>query len=286
MAHSHASDPFQAPTDWRAISAAVAFHVLLVTGFVISQSHRTQRTEIESTVFVSLLDPASPQAVAKPLDAKLFSAAAAPKANPVRATTTSAADKARKQRGSEMVVAEGREARGTSLEAPLTGSSSLASDIAGSGSADSQAPTGTTGYRGPRFRPPRVQRRFNPDYPLEAFLANQQGSVDVIVDVAADGKALESRVHASSGSQALDDAAVAAALKYAFKAAQRNGKPTHAQAILTFDWTIGPKVIRHFESMGVSHSGGSRETMRKLECITRHRGLVCGNPDEESRYRR
>ena len=289
LAHPHASDREQAHTDWRAVTAAVVFHVLLVAALVSSQSHRIHLPVIESTVFVSLRDAMPPQPRVEPRDATLLSTAAAPRAKPVRAKTAAASGNTRPSRQRDKLAAEGRKAAGAISEASIAATTSPASDIAGTGAADSQARTGASGYTGPRFRPPRVQRRFTPDYPLEAFLANQQGSVDVIVDVAADGRAVEGHVYQSSGSQALDAAAVAGALKYTFKPAQRNGDPTRAQAIVTIDWTIGPTEIRRFEAMGVANNAPSRvETMRKLDCIgsnARKMAHLCRDSEDHHRRR-
>ncbi len=140
---------------------------------------------------------------------------------------------------------------------------------AGIRTAGSQARINASGCSGPRFRGARVQSRFKPDYPREAFLAKEQGSVDVIIDLAADGKPVKAKVYQSSGSKALDEAAVAGALKYTFSPATRDGEPTRSQAIVTIDWTIGPDVVRHFEAMDedVSNKSSRVEAMKKVQCL-------------------
>ena len=154
----------------------------------------------------------------------------------------------------------------------------------GSGVTDSQTRAGSRCGE-PHFRPARVDHRFTPDYPLEAYAAREQGSVDVIVDVSANGEVTNSRLYQSSGSQALDDAAVAGALKYTFKPARRDGKPTQAQGIVTIDWTIGPDVVRHFKEMGESQP----DVARKIQCLRdsqRHGGSLQLCQDASGEYHR
>ncbi|MFC5490860.1 energy transducer TonB [Dokdonella soli] len=82
-----------------------------------------------------------------------------------------------------------------------------------------------------------------PNYPADAFRAHQQGTVDVIVTVSASGEPVEAHVYQSSGTASLDSAAVAAVKAWTFRAAERNGNATEAQAIVTIDWSIGPKTV-------------------------------------------
>ena len=63
-----------------------------------------------------------------------------------------------------------------------------------------------------------------------------------------------------------------------------------SQAIVAFDWTIGPAGIRRFEAMDVANNAPSRaEAMKKLQCVhdnarsaTTH---LCQDPGENHRRR-
>jgi protein TonB len=89
-----------------------------------------------------------------------------------------------------------------------------------------------------KFRPPQVVRRYTPTYPEDAFFAKREGSVDVMVTIAADASVRDAHVYRSSGDSSLDRASVDAAAHYVFRPARRGDDPTEAQAIVTIDWNI------------------------------------------------
>jgi len=64
-----------------------------------------------------------------------------------------------------------------------------------------------------------------PDYPRLARQAEIQGAVWVTVLVGEDGKVIEKRLYKSSGTTALDDAALAVADKNRFNPALKDGHP-------------------------------------------------------------
>ena len=101
------------------------------------------------------------------------------------------------------------------------------------------APAGGDGAhaRG-KFHPPEVSRRFRPDYPLDAFQARAQGSVDVMVTIGADASVRDAHVYQSSGNASLDAAAVEAVRRYMFRPARRDREIVEAQAVVTIDWQI------------------------------------------------
>jgi TonB family protein len=103
----------------------------------------------------------------------------------------------------------------------------------------SAAPAGGDGAhaRG-KFHPPEVSRRFRPDYPLDAFQARAQGSVDVMVTIGSDASVRDAHVYQSSGNASLDAAAVEAVRHYMFRAARRDREIVEAQAVVTIDWQI------------------------------------------------
>ncbi|QBB72494.1 energy transducer TonB [Pseudolysobacter antarcticus] len=88
------------------------------------------------------------------------------------------------------------------------------------------------------FVPPRVQSRWKPPYPMEAFMAHLEGEAFVLVRVAADGRLVDASIDKSSGNVALDDASLAAIRRYTFKAAQKNDAAIEAQAIVSIAWRI------------------------------------------------
>jgi TonB family protein len=265
------------------MTAAIVFHVLLVVAFVSSHLHRPDHTGIERTVFVSLLDSVTVPPAIKPRLASVEPAAAAAKANAVRTRTASGS--AHQLQRDNKVVAEGREAPGPGTVA-VAAIPAPAIDTVGSGVADSQSTNGTGVANGPRFRPARVQHRSMIRYRSEAFVAHQERAVDVIVDITTDGIPVEAHVYHSSGSTTLDEAAVAGVLKWTFRAAERNGVPTQAQAIVTIDWAIGPAIIEHFAQLGIPSTGAAQnQTANKRDCLLMKQPDLCKDLDDQRRSR-
>jgi len=280
-AYARVADRDEAHADWRAIAAAIVFHLLLVIAFVDSHLHQPDRTGIERTVFVNLLDSVTVPPAIRPRPSSIEPAAAA-KANPVRSKAIP--DRARQPQRDNKLVAEGLEAPGTGTVA-IAANPARVSNTMGTGVADSHSTSGSGLTSGPRFRPARVQHRSMIQYPSEAFVAHQEGSVDVIVDVATDGIPAEAHVYQSSGSPILDEAAVAGVLKWRFKAAERNGVPTQAQAIVTIDWVIGPATIEHFAQLGVAPTDAVHTTTKR-ECLSNNNTPdLCKDMDDQRRQR-
>ena len=72
----------------------------------------------------------------------------------------------------------------------------------------------------PRYRSPPSQ----PEYPRRALEAGEEGTVIVRATLNASGSVTAANVHRSSGSSALDAAAVKAVRRWSFMPANRNGQ--------------------------------------------------------------
>lgn len=77
--------------------------------------------------------------------------------------------------------------------------------------------------KGPSY-PAKVLRRYQPAYPRSARRAGVEGRVTLSVQVQADGRVGSVRVSLSSGSAALDSAAISAIKRWSFSPEQKNGK--------------------------------------------------------------
>jgi protein TonB len=77
--------------------------------------------------------------------------------------------------------------------------------------------------KGPSY-PAKVLRRYQPAYPRSARRAGVEGRVTLSVQVRADGRVGLVRVSLSSGSAALDSAAISAIKRWSFSPEQKNGK--------------------------------------------------------------
>jgi VWFA-related protein/TonB family protein len=80
---------------------------------------------------------------------------------------------------------------------------------------------------------PRLQRKVEPEYPLEVRARGVQGTVLVAVTVGVDGVPKDIRI-AQSLDPGLDAAALAAAAQWQFQPARQNGQPVEAPATLQF----------------------------------------------------
>jgi periplasmic protein TonB len=105
---------------------------------------------------------------------------------------------------------------------------------------DASAPrVATSGTAGPTAgcstgatRPPGAPTGEVPAYPSAARQSGVQGTTQVSLMVSSIGTVTEAIVVRSSGSQALDNAAVASLLRWRFQPALRNGEPVAAQVIV------------------------------------------------------
>jgi protein TonB len=264
--------------DWRALAVVVLVHVALMSWLVRPRWVPAELAPSAAMVLIHLWEPAQskPERLAGTA-APVPRTAAAPKK---AATSPRPAGHRRPDRS--VVVPEGRRAVETGADARETAAVVSVAAAAADGAASSVA-AGDAGVAArPRFKAPRVKRRVIPDYPATAFRAGEQGRVDVIVTIAADGGPLDAHVYQSSGSPSLDEASVAAALRYAYQPGQRNGTPVEAQGIVTIDWKIGPKTIEHL----AGDPAALDAEQKRLECLgTMPRDLtlsrnaaLCGKP--------
>jgi protein TonB len=76
--------------------------------------------------------------------------------------------------------------------------------------------------------PPEVKKITKPPYPEAARRNEEQGTVNVVVKVATDGKVSEVSVKKSSGSKTLDEAALTEAKSWQFAPARKGPKNVEA----------------------------------------------------------
>jgi TonB family protein len=146
-------------------------------------------------------------------------------------------------------VAEGRGTAGTSDDSLRAAGTMSANSV---GAADSpltnRAAAGNGSIFG-RFHPPQVIHRAQLTYPKEAILADQHGDVDVLVTVSAEGKLLDASIDKSSGSAALDAASLKSIRLYEFKAAEKDGMPVQADAIINVEWRLSERERQEFSRL-------------------------------------
>jgi TonB family protein len=90
------------------------------------------------------------------------------------------------------------------------------------------------------IRPPRPYRRLRPAYPPSAGLADVQATVDVAVDVAADGEVSNVEIVRWAGF-GLDDETVATVRKLQFFPAMKNGAPIPMRVLLRYNFRKPPR---------------------------------------------
>lgn len=164
-----------------------------------------------------------------------------------------------------VVVPEGHEALASSVSLANSIPESMSTRMAGK--RDSMASSGDGTTAGVRFRAPRVLHRWLPPYPRAAFKSGQQGVVNVLVTIDANGKATASETYKSSGSASLDQAASAAVMRWKFRAAEKAGRPTTAQAIISVDWKINPSTIVAVENAPAELTPAAK-AQQKRECLS------------------
>lgn len=151
------------------------------------------------------------------------------------------------------LVAEAHQRSGSS-DTSLPESSALSATldaVAGAVPAN-HAPGGSGSIYG-RFRPPQVIHRARLAYPKAAIMAEQHGDVDVLITVSAEGKLLDASIDKSSGSSALDQASLDSIRLYEFKAAEKDGAPVQAQAIINIEWQISARERYEFSRLPKPH---------------------------------
>lgn len=77
-----------------------------------------------------------------------------------------------------------------------------------------------------------------PEYPLSSLRNQEEGTVNLAMLIGVDGKVLEAKVEKSSGSRALDRAAIAGLSLCKFSAGSIDGVPGKSWAKLQYVWTI------------------------------------------------
>jgi protein TonB len=153
------------------------------------------------------------------------------------------------------LVAEAHERAGTS-DTSLPDSGALSANMnAVVGAVPAHASGGTGSIFG-AFRPPQVIHRARMNYPKAAIAAEAQGDVDVLVTIGADGTLRDASIDRSSGNADLDEASLQLIRAYQFKAAEKNGIATEAQAIINLTWRIGARERYEF-----AHSSGGHRTI-------------------------
>jgi len=113
-----------------------------------------------------------------------------------------------------------------------TGSTTGAATDAGMiGAAESGNMANTsTAAQGPiAFAAPRYNDNAKPAYPRRALLRGEQGMVLLLVSVSEVGRVSDVRVVRSSGSEALDEAALIAVRQWIFHPARRGDRPVEME---------------------------------------------------------
>lgn len=228
---------------WYSVAIVIAIHVLLLLWLVSLRWNVPTPRAIADMVLVELR--ATPESVAGEKKAGAIAPSSRP--NPAVGHSRERAPAAPRHE----VTPRDLENHVTTPEGTVAPGSSLVS-LAPSNPVDGQAPTGLGATHGlgaapaggdgaharGRFHAPEVMKRFRPDYPLDAFQARIEGSVDVMVTIGADARVREAHVYQSSGNDSLDRAAVEAVRRYAFRPARRDNELVEAQAVVTIDWVI------------------------------------------------
>jgi TonB family protein len=90
------------------------------------------------------------------------------------------------------------------------------------------------------LRLPRPYRRLRPEYPASAARAEAEATVDVVVDVRADGEVADVQVARWAGF-GLDEATVATVRQLHFFPAMKNGTPIPMRVLLRYNFRKPPK---------------------------------------------
>jgi TonB family protein len=90
------------------------------------------------------------------------------------------------------------------------------------------------------IRPPRPYRRLRPDYPASAGRADAEATVDVAVDVGADGEVSNIQVVRWAGF-GLDEVTVATVRQLHFFPAMKNGAPIPMRVLLRYNFRKPPR---------------------------------------------
>ena len=122
----------------------------------------------------------------------------------------------------------------TSPSVAETSSQSIVTPVATSAS---KPATNAPSYQAPGFNAAYLDNPA-PNYPSVSRRLGEQGKVLLRVQVAADGKADSVALHTSSGSNRLDQAALAAVKKWRFVPAKRGGQAVSASVVVPVSFSI------------------------------------------------
>jgi TonB family protein len=229
---------------WWSVAIVIAIHVLLFGWLLTQRWTMPLRQAAADMVLVELSATAEVPVGQKKQGVEASLAVPSPGASASRTQNSTAAprhDVVRKDLEHRVVTPEGTVAPGSAIVslAPSNPVDGTAPSGLGTTAGTDAALAGGDGAKARGiFHAPEVTKRFRPDYPLDAYQARQEGSVDVMVTIGADARIVEAHVYKSSGVESLDRASVAAVHQYAFRAAKRGDALVEAQALLTIDWVI------------------------------------------------
>ncbi len=103
-----------------------------------------------------------------------------------------------------------------------------------------EAPDDETRAEAQGLRLPRPYRRLRPDYPATAAQAEAEATVDVVVDVGADGEVMQLQITRWAGF-GLDEATLATVRQMHFFPAMRNGTAIPMRVLLRYNFRKPPK---------------------------------------------
>jgi len=86
--------------------------------------------------------------------------------------------------------------------------------------------------------PPEVVHSEAPEYPDLARQAEAEGTVHVVVTIDENGRVTRARVYSSDTIEALERAAIDAAMKFLFKPAMQRDVPVACQIVIPFGFTL------------------------------------------------
>jgi outer membrane biosynthesis protein TonB len=186
---------------WWSIAIVIAIHVLLFAWLLAQRWTTPLRQTAADMVLVELSATAEAPVGNRTQGVEANLKVPNPSASTSRTQSAAAAPKRdvlRKDLERSVITTEGTVAPGTAV-ASLTPSNPV-DGIAPSGPGTTLGTDATrAGGDGAKargiFHPPEVTKRFRPDYPLDAFQARQEGSVDVMVTIGTDARVRGARLH-------------------------------------------------------------------------------------------
>jgi TonB family protein len=228
---------------WWSIVIVAVLHVLLLLWLTTLHWSVPLRPFAAAMVLVDLRT--APETIAGDKSFGVAAARREPSPTNGRQSSTAAAARYREHTPMDLekraVTVTGTQAPGGAVASQQASSPIEGTAVSGLGTSragDAAAPGGDGARARGKLHPPEVVRRWRPDYPLDAFQARKQGSVDVMVTIGADASVIDAHLFQSSGSDSLDRAAVEAVKRYVFRPARRDREEIEAQAIVTIDWVI------------------------------------------------